>query len=356
MEKNRNIFIDIIKGVAIFLMLWGHCIQYCVAGSDIDFFENGVFKTIYSFHMPLFMLVSGYLFFYSFSKRDLKSLLIHKTQSLLQPIVFCSIFNFFVTTVLFSVSNGSFSAIFGGEWIGSITSLWFLWSVLIASLICSVICKMCNKVWIQIALFFVAIPIVAIFPNMNLNLYMYPYFVLGFYFAKYKNKIPNTIINMKYVSLPLFPVLMLFFEKKHFIYTTGIFPYNNYSAAQMLVIDAYRWLIGLVGSIFAITILHIIYKHFTLKCSKPVISTALAKLGKCSIKIYTFSVPFLSAYLSILFPKVLSLLNISNIFVTNMLIYNFVFTLSLAIVYAFTLYYFVKIIDKTKISKIMFYK
>ena len=115
MKAKRNVFIDIIKGVAIFLMLWGHCIQYCVANSSVDFFENSVFKAIYSFHMPLFMLVSGYLFFYSFSKRDLKSLLIHKTQTLLQPIVFCSIFNFFVTTVLFSVLNGSFSAAFGGK-------------------------------------------------------------------------------------------------------------------------------------------------------------------------------------------------------------------------------------------------
>lgn len=354
MKTKRNVFIDIIKGVAIFLMLWGHCIQYCVANSNVDFFENSVFKAIYSFHMPLFMLVSGYLFFYSFSKRDLKSLLIHKTQILLQPIVFCSIFNFFVTTVLFSVLNGSFSAAFGGKWLENITSLWFLWSVLIASLICAVVCKTCNNVWIQIALFFVAIPIVAMFPNANLNIYMYPYFVLGFYFAKYKDKLPNTIVTIKYVSLPLFPVLMLFYEKKHFIYTTGLFPHDNYSLTQMLFIDAYRWLIGLVGSIFAITILHIIYEHFTLKCNKPVVSTALAKLGKCSIKIYTFSVPFLSTYLSFLFPKMLSLLNINNIFVTNALVYNFVFTLSLALVYAFTLYYFVKIIDKTKLSKIMF--
>ena len=35
----RNSFIDIAKGIAIFLMLWGHCIQICVVGSDIDFFE-----------------------------------------------------------------------------------------------------------------------------------------------------------------------------------------------------------------------------------------------------------------------------------------------------------------------------
>ena len=30
-------------------MIWGHCIQYCTANSNVDFFENFVFKTIYSF-------------------------------------------------------------------------------------------------------------------------------------------------------------------------------------------------------------------------------------------------------------------------------------------------------------------
>ena len=47
MEKtNRNTFIDIIKGTAIFLMLWGHCIQYCYARSGLDFYENGVFRIL----------------------------------------------------------------------------------------------------------------------------------------------------------------------------------------------------------------------------------------------------------------------------------------------------------------------
>lgn len=350
----RNLFIDIIKGVAIFLMLWGHCIQYCTANSNIDFFENPLFKTIYSFHMPLFMLVSGYLFFYSFSKRDLKSLLIHKTQTLLHPIFFCSIFNYFATTVLFSLLKGSFFAALGGEWIHNITSLWFLWSVLIASLICAFICKKCDKLWLQIILFFVAIPIVAMFPNVDMNLYMYPYFVLGFYFAKYVDKLPKIIINMKYFSLTLFPVLMMFYEKKHYIYTTGIFPYKSYSIPQILFIDAYRWLIGLVGSIFVITILQIIYENIVIKHSKPIISYALSHIGKNSIKFYVFSVPFLSSYLPVIFPRLLSVLNIDNIFATNMFVYNYVFTFLLSVGYAFALYYIIKILEKIKITKILF--
>lgn len=354
MNKNRNFFIDIVKGLAIFLMLWGHCIQYCTANSNVDFFENYVFKFIYSFHMPLFMLISGYLFFYSFTKRTLKELLIHKTQSLLQPIVFCTIFNHFITTVLFDVLRGSFGSAFNGQWLNRLSSLWFLWSVLAASLIIAVVCKKSRNIWGQICLLFLAIPIIALFPNATMNFYMYPYFVLGFYFAKYKDNLPNAIVNIKYVSLPLFPILMCFYEKKHYIYTTGLFPNEIYSLSQMLFIDAYRWFIGLVGSIFVITTLQIIYEHIAIKIKKPIISTALSNIGRQSLQFYVFSVPFLSTYLSVFFPKLLNLLNIENIFVTHTLVYNFVFSPLLAVVYTFALYYIIKFLNRIKITRIIF--
>lgn len=63
MENRERLFWNTVKGVAVFLMLWGHCIQYCAMDS-FDCFGNVVYKAIYSFHMPLFMLISGYLYFF----------------------------------------------------------------------------------------------------------------------------------------------------------------------------------------------------------------------------------------------------------------------------------------------------
>ena len=68
MNYKRKIFLDEIKGLAMILTVFGHAIQN---GSGAEFYENqlyfdnSMFKFIYSFHMPLFMLVSGYLFSYS---------------------------------------------------------------------------------------------------------------------------------------------------------------------------------------------------------------------------------------------------------------------------------------------------
>ena len=58
-NKGRNTYIDIIKGFAIILVVLGHSIQF---GSGYDFranaecFNNWLYRIIYSFHMPLFMI------------------------------------------------------------------------------------------------------------------------------------------------------------------------------------------------------------------------------------------------------------------------------------------------------------
>ncbi len=86
----RNYRIDVLKGLAVFLMVVGHCIQF---GSGIHYFEekqyfyNIIFKMIYSFHMPLFMIISGYLFYYSYSKYSINELIRNKIKRFIYPIV-----------------------------------------------------------------------------------------------------------------------------------------------------------------------------------------------------------------------------------------------------------------------------
>lgn len=349
--SDRCFFLDLAKGVAIVLMLYGHCIQYCCAGSEVDFFENIVFKTIYSFHMPLFMLISGYLFYFSFQKRGLKELLIHRVQSLVQPIIFGGLFMFLVTDVPFALIKGKFGAIFTGGWFYEGSAIWFLWSVLAASVVVAIICKKISGTVRQLILLLLATIVVAFFPNSTVNIFMYPYFVLGFFFAKNKDNVPKWLYKSRYSSLILFPLMMCFYGKEHYIYTTGLYS-NEYSLGQMLGIDLYRWLIGLVGSIFVLTILNIVYeKHI---CNAGRISKWLVKIGNKSLQIYVLSIPLLSTYLYIGLPFVLEVFGLENILVKNMFIYNFVITPLLTVAYSFGLYGVLKFLEKTKISKIMF--
>lgn len=53
-------YFDVLKGIAIFLVVMGHVIVFCVRGID----ATPHFKFIGSIHMPLFFFISGYFFLF----------------------------------------------------------------------------------------------------------------------------------------------------------------------------------------------------------------------------------------------------------------------------------------------------
>lgn len=55
--KNRIRWIDNAKAIAILMVVIGHIIQSMYSPDNFD--ENIVFRIIYSFHMPLFIMLSG---------------------------------------------------------------------------------------------------------------------------------------------------------------------------------------------------------------------------------------------------------------------------------------------------------
>lgn len=59
-DKKRNINIDAIKGLTSVLVVVGHIIQFVISSKEHRV-SNIIFCIIYSFHMPLFMFISGYL-------------------------------------------------------------------------------------------------------------------------------------------------------------------------------------------------------------------------------------------------------------------------------------------------------
>ena len=333
-------------------MIWGHCIQYC-SKNDIDFFENIVFKTIYSFHMPLFMIISGYLFFYSFSKRNFNELINYKMQSMLHPIIMCTILNF----LLKQLANFIFCRpvnLFNGVWINELDSLWFLWSVLIAAVAVTISCKTTDKICWQIILLVIAFSgLNLFFPNPSLNLYMYPYFIIGFYFAKYEEKLPISFLRMKYASLVLFPIMLLFFRKKHYIYITGIFS-ADYGTVGSLFIDIYRWSIGLVGIIFILTVAQSIFKLLYDK-NKIDLLKPICKLGENSLQIYCLSVSLLSHYLPLICEVIYTNIG-NNILIDNINVYNFIYTPILAAFYVIMLYGITLLIKNINCNKIIFGK
>ena len=342
-DKRR--FINFIRGIAIFLMLWGHSIQYC-CGAQFDFFKNWGFKIIYSFHMPFFMLISGYLFFFSAQKRDTIELVKHKVNSLLYPILMCSALNLLLTKGIRVAYKGNITSIFGGT---DLTSLWFLWSVLACSIVVAVAVKSFKNIFVQGLLIIVGIGFVAILPCWDMNIYMYPYFVIGYIYARNEEKLSKTFTLFSIISLVLFVVMLFLFENKHYIYTSGLLGEN--SLLDSIKTDMFRWAIGLFGSVSVIWICKIVFKTInhlkTIKC--------IELLGKNSLAVYALSVSLLSFWLPRFADKTLSI--ITGINWNNYIwLYNLIVTPIIAIAYSIILLLIIKLLKKAKVYPFIFGK
>lgn len=89
MEKQRKAYLDIAKGIGILLVVLGH------SGIHSDY----LIRAIYSFHMPFFFIVSGYL--YSRSE-SIKDFVLKRVRSLYLPFVVVNIAGTIVYYLVFS--------------------------------------------------------------------------------------------------------------------------------------------------------------------------------------------------------------------------------------------------------------
>ena len=101
------------KALLIISVIVGHSVQYGSGPTFIEkqlFFENYLFKFIYSFHMPLFFCISGYLFAKSSSlERDgYLKWIGNKSKRLLIPYFVISAISFVPKTIL---ENGNLNGI-----------------------------------------------------------------------------------------------------------------------------------------------------------------------------------------------------------------------------------------------------
>ena len=304
--------------------------------------------------MPFFMLISGYLFYFSFEKREMKPLIVYKTQGLIHAILGGSVFVYLTTTCVFGVLSGNYAVCINGGWLNTLPSLWFLWSILSSMLVVAFICKTIDRLWLQILLLFLGWFVVLLFPCGIENAFMFPYYVLGFFFAKYKDRISQNVMRFKYVAIIAYIFLMFFFERKHYIYTTGLWNGQN-SAWDTILIDAFRWAVGLFGSISVFIIFELVYKLLVCKTSRSGVWKWCSNVGSKSLQIYVISVTFLSSYLPRGYNVIRNIFpNIDAFFVAHTWIYNFIFALLISVLYLVVLYFVVKVFEKMKIARIIF--
>lgn len=288
--KTRNELIDILKAIAIILLILGHSIQ---GGSGNEyllnnlFFDNYLFKFIYSFHMPLFMLISGYLFYNSTIKYSWVHNIKSRITTLLIPIAAWSIISFTIRVI----GENNFSVVYLIKtYIGlMINNLWFLWAILYCSVVVIIVKKFFrDSVYLYLFGFILSLMIPDILGSASYK-FMYPFFIIGYFVNKNHDKLVEITkkVNSQMMwliisGIPFF-ILLLFYNWNSYIYTTGYYIFKG-NPLQQLVIDIYRMIIGLLGSMFVITLIKLIKQKLPNNCNKY-----MALIGKNSLGIYVMS-------------------------------------------------------------------
>lgn len=136
--QNRYSCIDFLKGLGIFLVVWGHTMT-----------PRSVW--LYSFHMPLFFFLSGFVF----RAKPLKEFLVNKINRLYVPYFVFTVLSwvFYLLVILFSGDMGLLrdhlpkiaSAYTGMARNGGNDSIWFLPCLMMVSGLFFLLKKLCGK-------------------------------------------------------------------------------------------------------------------------------------------------------------------------------------------------------------------
>ncbi len=278
-EKSpRNIKADVIRGFAIISVVVGHCIQQ---GNGLEYYNNSqywfnkLYQFIYSFHMPLFMILAGWFAYYSLKKLEGKrteqwKFLIGRIALYVFPIFFWTLFEFvrgYITNLRLGNENAPFADLAIQFVNYFITNIWFLWAItlcLIVAFIMHLYLK--DNIFIYLLMF---LGMFVISDNYNLGVYKFllPFYLIAFYTNMYKEALLATNAGKKISKLYsekswiiiilagiIFIILFLFYNDMTFIYRSG-YRISRATLFSQTVLDMYRMLIGFAGSIFFILLI-----------------------------------------------------------------------------------------------------
>ena len=319
MGKDRIAYLDFVKFVAILLVCVGHCY---VMTPNLDSIVRPI---IYSFHMPLFMLVCGY-----FSSRSLdipmKTLIMKKGKQLLIPVVCCTI----ITIILFG-------GVFREEIIGCV---WFLKTLFV----CYFIARLAKYIKIPIEIMFplswVILLIIPFGGTLMIN-FLYFFFCVGYLIHKYQDYIQT-------YRVPLFGISLVFFIVA--VCQNWTNPSEKVDI-NLLMFSLFKFLVqvflGFSGSIVIIGICELIYKLFEKRKRAEMVLSYFCTIGRYTLGIYIIQ--------TFIIERSITALVKFNEVVISPAFTDFIFIPLIGSALCLVCYYVVRLTQPVKIINILFY-
>ena len=298
--------------------------------------------------MPIFMLISGYFFLNTLNKyrgkwRDFS---INQFKNIIYPIIVWG-----TISGVYIISNSGIDKFSLGGIIGWYKSFWFL----IALIVCSVIVFFIEHIdrgKLKALAYTIIFVILCFLPAGDSIPFMFPYFFSGFLINKFKEKLilkRNIIKIGGIISAVLYVFFMYFaFSKEAYIYISGVNPIiSQYGFGMQTVYNLIRWMAGFLGSYGIATVIFLAQKKLF------IVGKCFSELGKISLQVYVVQ----HILLEMMFREIYIIIceNLGyNVLQSNMMIFNFVYSVLIAIVFSFIIWGFTYILNKLNINKLIF--
>ena len=270
--KKRLPYVDQLKGIAIFLVVFGHLIQ----NDTIESTTHPLFSWIYAFHMPLFMFISGYIAFKTVhiaSAGEFLKFVQKKATVLLVPYFAWSL----IVNEFFFTKETDFDFLGKAELlIKTGGGLWFLW-YLFFILICyslfyipSVKFNKKNRIAVDVLLlgalfiFLVLIRPLHLLTSSNSFLMYLGFFFIGIFISKYP-VLSNLLLNRWIFSLCFILFVLL----------SGKYEFGNESLVNLAI--------KISVAVLAIASLYYIIRNISWN---PVVDKYVQSWGRGSLVIY----------------------------------------------------------------------
>jgi fucose 4-O-acetylase-like acetyltransferase len=286
-------YVDFLKAFTIFCVLWGHVIQQLDNG--LDWFhctQNPVFAFIYSFHMPLFFMVSGF-FFKSSLRLNLAGFLGKKGRQLMVPwFVWCLFIYIWDNRGGSLLRGGNLPRLLGDVFYNA-GWYWFLREMFVSYLLAWIGYKVFKKGWLA-ALVLICLVLVAPHYYFRWQRVYLPVFFFGILLREKHELVTRRLTLILCASLAVFVLCLFFWDAYFYDFAPNMFAAETWFApVPQITIYLRRMLIGIAASLFFFTLCQKFYRPGK-------VLSALSRTGLYTMEIYILQVFILEHVLTAL--------------------------------------------------------
>ncbi len=282
MRKQRDLFLDLLKGIAIVLVIVGHVIQFSDT-SQPDFFKNYFFKAIYLFHMPLFIFISGYVS-YKIEQGGISNFIIKRWEHLILPMLAGSL----LYTLIYASKNRFNNdlieyLLFFKDYLAN--AFWYIYTLIY----CNICSYLIHKIAKDNTLILISSVILFTFLPDSYYLsyfkFLYPFYIMGYISKKESCKVWDQQKRVVSISLLVYAACFLTWKNDFYIY-------NNEHVtllSERVTSSFFRLLAGTSGIVLFSNVLFIAKKYIPIYMNNKII-----KLGQITLGVYIYQTIFFS--------------------------------------------------------------